>query len=246
MLQVCTFFLRPLLLSGLLFLAGQASLAQEVFTIRDASRTFDLIVRVERCDEEEGRADSNLCRGAARVSIQRKGETSPFQVLNLPSIDIYRDTVAYNPQLAGRPRELYGDEPSFVFEDFNFDGREDLAICNGRNGGYGSPSYNVYLYNSHSHRFVENRRFSRLTEGVYLGLFLVDPRNRRITTVSKSGCCYHETENYRVINNRPVLVEQIIDDATGGNGMTVITTRRRINGRWISRVRREPIREGNQ
>jgi len=51
--------------------------------------------------------------------------------------------------------------------------------------------------------------------GVYFGLFLVDPKKKLLLAFSKSGCSYHETEKYKVVNNRPVLVEEIIEDAVG-------------------------------
>jgi hypothetical protein len=76
--------------------------------------------------------------------------------LSLPNIYIYRDQTAY--AIGQKSRELYDNEYSFIFGDFNFDGQEDLAICNGKNGGYEAPSYDVYLYNVGLSKFVRNRK----------------------------------------------------------------------------------------
>jgi hypothetical protein len=217
-------------------LTSRISLAQETFKIQNASQMYDLTVRVESCGGEKQNNDANHCGGSARVSIYRKGAKSPFQVLNLPNVEVYKDQMAYNSEASGEPRKLYDDEYSFIFGDYNFDGLEDLAICNGRNGGYGAPSYKVYLFDK-SKRFVENRKFSRLTRGVYLGLFFVEPKKKELVAFSKSGCCYHETEKYKVINNSPVLVEKIIEEA--GEDVVKVTTRRLRNGRWIKRVSKE-------
>jgi hypothetical protein len=240
--------MRLLFLIVLLFCAEQASFAKENLKIESASREYDLVVQIEECGGEKQDHNPNTCNGVASVSIYRKGARSPFQVLNLPNVEIYKDTAAYNPKMNPKLRAPYEEEYSFVFEDFNFDGIEDLAVCNGRNGGYGGPSYNVYLFNKQTNKFSENKRLSRLTEGGYLGLFLVDTKKRELITLSKSGCCYHETEKYKVANNKPVLVEKIIEQASGGDTTgydVVITTRRLINGKWVKRVRKEKIKEEN-
>jgi hypothetical protein len=229
--------MRSLLLGVLvLLLAAQVLSAQETFKIQNASREYDVLVQVASCGGAEQNNDPNNCSGAARVSLYRKGAKSPFQVLRLPNVEIYKDTIAYNPKINEKPRGLYEEEYSFVFQDFDFDGRDDLAICNGRNGGYGGPSYNVYLFNNRLRQFVENRRLSKLTEDKYLGLFLIEPKKRRLLAFSKSGCCYHETEVYKVLNGRPILVEKEIEDATGET--VVVTTRKLIKGKWVKSVRR--------
>ena len=226
----------------LLFFAGRVCFAQETLKIEKASREYDVVIQVQACGGKEQRDDSNTCSGPARVSLYKKHAESPFQVLHLPNIELYKDTAAFNPQTSEKPRGIYAEEYSVVFDDFNFDGKQDLAICNGRGGGYGSPSYNVYLFNKRLHKFIANRRLSRLTEDVYLGLFFPDAKKKLLIAFWKSGCCYHETEKYRVVNNRPVLIERIIEDATVGNGkFAKVTTRRLINGKWVTRVTREKI-----
>jgi hypothetical protein len=132
--------------------------------IRNASREYNLVVQVEACGGENQDHDSNNRSGVAHISIYRKGAKFPFQVLNLSNVEVYKDTIVYDPETNEKPRLLYEEEYSFVFDDFNFDGNKDLAICNGRNGGYGGPSYNVYLFNRQTNKFIENKMLSRLTE----------------------------------------------------------------------------------
>lgn len=231
----------------LLFPVEHISFAQETLKIQDASSKYDLVVQVEACGGEKQNNNPNNCSGRAHISIYRKSTKFPSQILHLRNVEVYTDTIAHNPKINTKPRMLYEEEYSFVFEDFNFDGNEDLAICNGRNGGYGGPSYNVYLFNKQSNKFIENKRLSRLTEGGYLGLFFVDSKRKQLVTLSKSGCCYHETEKYKLANNRPFLVEKIIEEASGSDSGydVVVTTRKLINGKWIKRVRKEKINEEN-
>ena len=225
-----------------LVFTGNNSFAQETFKIGSSSAVYDIVVTIDRCDEEQ--KSLNLCIGPGRVSIYRKGMAFPFQVLSLKNINVNKDQLAYNPEIDRTTRKLYDDEYSFIFGDFNFDGKEDLAICNGRNGGYGAPSYNVYLYNGTSSKFVENVSLSKLTEG-YLGLFFVDSRKRQLLAYSKSGCCHHETEVYKVLRNKPVLVEKIIEEASGDDArgyVVVLTTRKLVNGTWVKRVSKKKIK----
>lgn len=226
----------------LLLLAARAASAQETFKVRSALRGYDLTVNLSSCGDEEDK-----CSGPAVVRIFRKGEAAPFQSLSLPSVEIYRGTVEHNDQTSRNRRGLYAEEYSFVGGDFNFDGLEDFAVCNGREGGYGGPSYNVFLFDRRSARFVESRRLSGLTEAPYLGLFFPDARRKRLTAHSKSGCCYHETEVYALVNNRPVLVEKIVEDATpwGGapEGFVLVTTKRKAGRRWVSTTKKEKLRQ---
>jgi hypothetical protein len=224
------------------FLTRQVSLAQETLSITRDSTLYNLSVQVSGCGGKGQSDDSNECSGKARVKIYRKGAKAPFQVLSLPNIQIYRDQIAYNPAVDQKSRELYNDEYSFIFGDFNFDGQEDLAICNGRNGGYGMPSYNVYLYNVGLSRFVKNRALSELTDGAS-GLFSVDLKKKQLTVFAKSGCCYHVTAIYRVQGAKPVLIENTTEDANLTGGVVVTTTRRLVKGRWIRKVKKERIQE---
>jgi hypothetical protein len=240
-LKVAIVSAKTILLGSLLLLfAGRVSFAQETLKVKNVLRDYDLTVRVKNCGD-----DPEVCSGEARVSVSRKGAGAAFQVLSLENVEIYRETVAHNPKLNAKPRGLYAEEYSFIADDFNFDGREDLAVCNGRNSGYNGPSYTVFLFNPRSKRFVENKKLSELAEGAYLGLFFVDKKKRQLVAYSKSGCCYHETDKFRMVGDRPLLVEKITEDAMGGTGFVVTTTKRLVNGRWVKRVRKEKMKEEN-
>lgn len=154
-----TIFLGSFLLC--LTFMGHKSFAQETFNLKSSSTKYDLEVRIDRCDEDRRKDDASTCSGPGRVSIYDKGATAPFQILMFKNLEVNKEQLAYNSDVDKSARKLYDDEYSFIFGDFNFDGTEDLAICNGREGGYGAPSYNVYLYNVTSQKFVENIKLSR-------------------------------------------------------------------------------------
>lgn len=104
----------------------------------------------------------------------------------------------------------YGDQSLLFFEDFNFDGRQDLAVRNGSEGGYGGPSYDIYLSDPKSPLLVFNPSFSSLTRDEQLGMFAVDPVAKRLHTSSKSGCCWHQYATWQIENNEPVMVAEKI------------------------------------
>lgn len=217
------------------FLTHQIAFAQKTLTLRESSRVYDLTVQFSVCGED--RNNPNRC-AKGRIGFYRKGAETPFQELDLPGIEIHTGRLVYNPQLDRKPRTP-NDEYSFVFDDFNFDGKEDFAVCNGRGGGYGGPSYSVFLYNENRKIFVESHRLSKLTLAPYLGLFSVDPEKQHLTAYTKSGCCYQETKVFESGVNRLFLIEEKIEEVDKVEGVTTITTRKRVNARWINDVRKE-------
>lgn len=123
--------------------------------------------------------------------------------------------------------------------DFNFDGYQDFALINGQNGPYGSRTYNVYLYSPAKQAFVLNEAFSDITLAS-LNFFKVDAKRKRLITISKDGCCYHEATEHVVRNNRPVAVFREIREFK--DSFVMVTEMQQVGGKWrtIRRYRRQP------
>ena len=64
----------------------------------------------------------------------------------------------------------------------------------------------------------------------YQGMFQVDKKKKMLFNYSKSGCCWHQTEGYKVTNNKPVKVYEKTDDQM--NGKLKVTIKKLINGKW--------------
>lgn len=213
----------------MILLFASAAFAQETrkYEFTDASKYFDIRVRVDNCKADE-------CSGPAVFSFYKKGRAKPYQVIDLPkTIDLGWGTPSANNT------NLYDEQSMINVDDFNFDGMDDLAICNGSNGSYGMPSYNIYLSDRAAGKFVYNKAFSDL--GHHLGMFTVDEKAKMLETFDKSGCCYHITERYKVINNRPVKVYVFEEDATRMSkkyaGKVVLTTKTLVGRRWKTSVK---------
>ncbi|GGJ97338.1 XAC2610-related protein [Luteimonas terricola] len=119
------------------------------------------------------------------------------------------------------------DAHSFIISDVNADGREDLILWSGRDGAYGGPSFQVYLFDEGDGQLHLSEAFSELTVG-YVGIFGVD--GRAITTDAKSGCCLHVQETYVVEASVPELVERVTTEEEA-DGTAKVTTERLLDGK---------------
>src|SRR5262245_35737579 len=112
-------------LSVLLFASITAS-GQKTFELKNASRYFDIKVRVAKCDDE-------YCSGRASFSFYKKGAASPYQVIDLADTQIQLEN---NGKPLVNDTLLYDEQSVVNVDDYNFDGMEDVAICAGGNGSY--------------------------------------------------------------------------------------------------------------
>jgi len=94
----------------------------------------------------------------------------------------------------------YGEQSLIMYDDFNFDGKKDFAVCDGQNSCYHGPSFKIYL--AANNGFLYNKDFTRLAQE-YCGMFNVDSEAKKIYTMTKSGCCWHEFSEFIVVNNKP-------------------------------------------
>lgn len=234
------FSLTTFLLCVLLALGNcQASIAQDNFKIQNVSHKFDVVIQVKTTNMDRSKIDSNIISGPAKICLFDKGKVSEFQIINMHNALVYKDSIAYNPKINAKPRGLYAEEYSLVFEDFNFDDIEDMAVCNGKAGGYGAFSYNIYLFDKKLKKFILSNELSHLTNAPYLGLFFTDIENKLLVALSKSGCCYHKTEKYNIDSDKLVMVEQIIEDSTSSENYSTVTTKKLINGKWVTTVQKK-------
>lgn len=179
--------------------------SQQTFELKDLSKHFDIRFSVEDCA-------SNGCFGKARFSFFTKGTAKPYQVIE-------QDRTCVDPDPASKTSN-YNTQNTILIRDFNFDGMEDVAICNGNQGNYGARSYDVYVSSRSAGKFVNNPFISELGQTGTIG---VDAKNKTLSIGAKDGCCLHVTEEYKVVNNRPVKVK--------------IITRRLVNDKWQTSVR---------
>lgn len=151
-------------------------------------------------------------------------------------IKISSDELTYTTRdgnLASNIKELpYGEQSSIMYEDFNFDDKKDLALMDGQNSCYHGPSFQIYL--AAGNGFKRSPAFTRLARE-YCGMFDVDHKKKQISTMTKSGCCWHQYSDFIVENNKPIA-KKIIEEGLNVNGITWdIIERIRVRGRMLTK-----------
>ena len=213
-----------------LFVSSMISVTHsQVFEIKDGSDHYDAKIQVQ-CELDQ-------CDGRAEITLFKKGLKHVFQRFNSDELTLYLNE---NFQPSVNVVQLYNEQSPLIFDDFNFDGTEDLAIRNGNYGSYGGPVYDVYVFNKTKQKFVLSKVLSALTQE-NLGMFDLEVERKRIITFNKSGCCYHIRSEYKVIPQKGlILVQEFIEDAQGGEWVSVID-RNLIRGKWVEKVKKYRI-----
>lgn len=217
----------------LLMTIGQLYFAQVNYVIKDGSDLFDAQITVQSCEDES-------CNGKGIIKLIDKKTNQLFQTFESDDLTLYLDK---DQKPTVNVIQLYNEQSPLIFNDFNFDGSEDLAIRNGNNSGYGGPSYDIYVYHSTKKQFVPS---DELTSLAYdnLGMFQTDHDKKRIITFAKSGCCWHITTEYAVIPKKGLQkVYEMEEDATGGGEFVKVITRNLINNKWVSKTKKYKLDE---
>lgn len=221
------------------FPAWNAPVGGPTFRLTKIAKQHDFVLRMlKACPAGKGDDDAT-CEGPAQLLISEKGRSAPMQTLNFANVFVTLPKGANGP--LANSAKLYDYQGVVNVDDFNFDGNEDFGIQTGNEGSYGGPSYDVYLFDAKTHRFVYN---DGMTQTILetLGFFDVDAAHKRIRTLAKSGCCYHETTTYRVDNNdQLVAVARHIEDGQGGGDKMEITDETLVNGKWRSKKHYVPM-----
>lgn len=187
---------RILLAFFLALLAASALGEQRTFPIAGFSSAYRATVSIE--DSEEV-----FRPGAVSVFDRRSGK----RLIHVESDELVlslRDGEA----TANIKQLPYGEQSVLIHEDFNFDGRKDLAIMDGQNSCYHGPSFRIYLAIAGGFRY--NAALTELAQN-NCGLFQVDRAARRLETMTKSGCCWHQFNTYAVTGNRPRLLRSVAE-----------------------------------
>ncbi len=81
----------------------------------------------------------------------------------------------------------------------------------GQNSCYHGPSFQVYLATGKGFQYSPD--FTALAQE-YCGMFDVDAKNKIISTMTKSGCCWHQFSEYKVASNSPYPIKIVEEEAS--------------------------------
>lgn len=203
------------------------SFAQKSFTIGDASKHYAVLLSFDSCD-----IVNRICPTECRVQVLAKADkTKVLDYIN-PGISIYYS--------ADDPTS-FNENDIVHFDDFNFDGTQDMAIRNGSNSGYGGPSYDVFVYHQTKKQFVKSKELTILASE-NLGLFNVDKKQKRLIAFQKSGCCWHVKREYIVVPGKGLKMMREVEEAAGEE-QVIVTDKKWKNGKWETTVRKYELKE---
>lgn len=193
---------------------------------KKTSKQWDFVLKVANCNDDEL---SPSCEGAGTLDIFNKGRDDLFQRITIKKIGIQLDTT--NKTTVNTVTIDDKDNSTLVIDDFNFDNHDDIALLNGYDGGYGSPSYNIYLFDVDQKQFLFSKTLTVLaSEG--MGLFDVDKKKRTLTTFMKSGASWSQESTYKVVHNTPMLISDVTKEYLFNENMLEITIRNLVEGQW--------------
>ncbi len=122
----------------------------------------------------------------------------------------------HNGKVLANIKELpYGEQSQILYEDYNFDGVKDFAIMDGQFSCYHGPSFKIYLATTAGFKY--NADFTRLAQE-YCGMFNVDYKDKTISTMTKSGCCWHQFSEFKVRNNKTYPIK-IVEEGMNPSGI---------------------------
>lgn len=207
---------------------------KQFYFLSNSSKKLNIALTIE-CKHR----DNWYCEGPANISLFNKKDHKASQTIRMKNLFVELKNDKPSTNLI----ELYGENNSgIVVDDFNFDGNEDLALRNGNLGSYGGPSYDIYLFSPRKNQFTRNDPLTELASS-NLGLFEVNPKKKELYTLTKSGCCWHQSSEYKIINDKPKKIKIITEAMTNDGKFMEITTEKLINGKWKATVKKVKITE---
>lgn len=193
----------PWFMGLLMGLTSTLSHADHVFPIGEFAKDYSATITVS--DQDFAQSSGSYYSGPGVIRVFDQHQTPLIKLDAELFFDITNGAAHVNVH-----QLPYGEQSVLIYQDVNFDGRNDLALMAGHYSCYGGPAFNIYLSQA-DHTFKESSEFTRLASE-YCGLFDVDETNKTLHTMTKSGCCWHQFETYRVQDDKPVLqVSQVSD-----------------------------------
>ena len=210
----------PPSLALILIALSHASFAQ-TYQITDFSDDYYAIIKSELSGETNSVVEIRDAKNK-RVLIRQPAYIDIDDELDNSKASGLDDKISAN--VVSLP---YGEHSVLIYDDFNFDNKNDIAIKDGYGGCYGGPSYQIYLRAGNG--FTYSKAFTELGQG-YCGFFGVNKKDKTLTTMTKSGAGWHQYSTYKVIDNKPVATNIREEEYGSEHGMIAVTEHTRING----------------
>lgn len=188
---------------------SSAAFAQVTYTVDDFSPDYKATVYVEQPEE---------VFSPGWISIEDKKTKKELIKMTAGELAVEAEKGKVTSNIKELP---YGRQSVIQYEDFNFDGIKDLAIEDGQESCYHGPSFTVYLGSKTG--FKPSKEFTKLAHD-YCGMFNVNAKEKAISTMTKSGCCWHQFSLFKIKDGLPYTVE--IHEERFESGIVTETTKK--------------------
>ncbi|MCB1024069.1 MAG: hypothetical protein KDB79_06760, partial [Acidobacteria bacterium] len=126
-------------------------LAQKITNITDAPKNYKVsILAPMRCVDGSGETTYSIVNSTGDDYFSQEFRFDGLKPCPEEGEEFEETSVSYKEQW------------DVFLGDYNFDGMMDLALRDGMNGGYGFPSYQVYLYSKADKKFILSDSFTEL------------------------------------------------------------------------------------
>ncbi|WP_067141706.1 XAC2610-related protein [Oceanivirga salmonicida] len=156
---------------------------------------------------DENEKSDKIYSEAVILLIDKKTKKTIAKINSEIPIDIKNKDINLNSSL---PNNIinYDFEAIIIHEDFNFDGKKDFAILNDGSSCYGGPAYSIYIETKKGLKY--SSEFTNLIAET-CGMFKVDYENKKIYAFSKSGAATHYYYTFKVVGDKPILMESVTE-----------------------------------
>jgi hypothetical protein len=212
----------------LFILLGTLCLAQNHFEMDEISKNYRVSIDIATCNEKE-------CFGKTSLNFINKNTSEKLPTLISENFTFNIETDSLN----SKKINFEDAKIPLIFDDFNFDGHEDLALINGSSRNADKYLYDIFIYDSIQKQFLLSEGLTDLVKD-NSGMFTADAGRKRLVIHSKSGCCIHTTKEYEVIQGRdPLKVYEFEEDTR--DPKTVITKKTEfIDYKWLTKTTTYP------
>lgn len=185
--------------------------APRAHTFRD--KDFEFTLEVNQKPSADGA--SPFCE-LKSVTVRRKPDGQELQKLALEGILL---------ECGVEPGAL------LIVEDIDFDGRKDLRVLRLLDARLQS-TFDYWVYDQKTGRFEKDARFEALSSPHF------DAGTRTITSVSRTGAMDKTVEKFRLLKNGKLeLIFREETAQSGLDGSILITTGRKVGGKWVETTR---------
>lgn len=205
----------------LLILFGTFHMAQNHFELNEISKKYRVSIDIASCNEKE-------CFGKTQIHLTDKNtsEKLPTVISENFTFNIVTDSLqSKNIQFEAESRPL-------IFDDFNFDNLEDLAVINKSSAGH---FYDIYSLDSLQKQYLLNEGLTNLVKD-NLTMFTPDSAKKTLTFHLKSGCCVQTVKEYKVISGRNPLKVYEFEEDTRDPEKVKTTKQDFIDYKWFTKI----------